>query len=205
MNWRHVLAFSRYPEFAQRVWWLHVVPRRLRAQGLSIGDDVQFLGMPIVTVEPGSQLVIGDRTTLCSVSTHTALGVNHPVVLRTLRSEAVLEIGADTGISGASICAAVSVRIGAQCLIGANVTIVDTDFHAMTATNRRYNRNPIDIGARPVYIGNNVFLGAGATVLKGVTIGANSVVGAGAVVATNVPPGVVVAGNPAHVVRELGR
>ena len=52
-------------------------------------------------------------------------------------------------------------------------------------------------------IGDNVWLGGGAIVLAGVTIGADSVVGAGAVVTRDVPPGVVVVGNPARVLRPV--
>ncbi len=58
-------------------------------------------------------------------------------------------------------------------------------------------------GVRPISIGRNVWIAGGATVLKGVTIGEDSVVGYGAVVASDVPAGVVVAGNPARVVRTL--
>ena len=54
-----------------------------------------------------------------------------------------------------------------------------------------------------MHLGDNVWLGGGAKVLKGVTIGENSVVAAGAVVTRDVPANVVVAGNPAQVVKEL--
>jgi maltose O-acetyltransferase len=57
--------------------------------------------------------------------------------------------------------------------------------------------------ARPVTIGDNVWLGGGAIVLPGVTIGENSVIGAGAVVTKDVPAGVVAVGNPARPVRTL--
>ena len=56
----------------------------------------------------------------------------------------------------------------------------------------------------PVDIGENVFVGMSVKILKGVTIGADSVIGAGAVVdLLRSPPGVIAAGNPARVVREL--
>ena len=55
----------------------------------------------------------------------------------------------------------------------------------------------------PVEIGENVFVGMGVKVLKGVTIGADSVIGAGAVVTSSIPSGVVAAGNPARVIRDL--
>ena len=57
--------------------------------------------------------------------------------------------------------------------------------------------------AKRVVIGDDVWLGGGAIVLPGVTIGPRAVVGAGAVVSKDVPPDVVVAGNPAKVIREI--
>ena len=52
-------------------------------------------------------------------------------------------------------------------------------------------------------VGDDVWIGAGAIVVSGVTVGSGSVIGAGAVVTRDVPPGVVVAGNPARVLRAL--
>lgn len=55
-----------------------------------------------------------------------------------------------------------------------------------------------------VHIGNNVWLGAGAIVLPGITIGDNSVIGAGSVVTRDIPPNVVAVGNPCRVMRPIG-
>jgi acetyltransferase-like isoleucine patch superfamily enzyme len=60
------------------------------------------------------------------------------------------------------------------------------------------------IVAAPIVIQRNVWLAAGATVLQGVTVGEDSVVAAGAVVTRDVPPGMLVAGVPAQVVRPIG-
>ena len=59
------------------------------------------------------------------------------------------------------------------------------------------------IESRPIVIGRNVWIAAGATILGGVTVGDNAVVGAGAVVTCDVPPNTFVAGAPARVVRQL--
>jgi acetyltransferase-like isoleucine patch superfamily enzyme len=198
-----LLSFSRYPEFVRLAYWRTVVIWRIKKLGVSLQKGVRFFGMPIVTVHVGSSIEIGENASLCSTSYYTALGVNHPIILRTLRESAKIKIGADSGLSGTTICAAVSVTIGSQCLIGANVTIVDNDFHAINPTNRRHNTSQNDIGASPVVIEDNVFIGACAIILKGVTIGKNSVVGAGSVVVSNVPENVVVAGNPAKVIRQI--
>jgi hypothetical protein len=78
---------------------------------------------------------------------------------------------------------------------GAYVT--DCDWHGI------YDRTERDTQAYPVHIGNNVWVGDHATVLKGVSIGDNSIVAACSVVTKDVPPNVIVAGNPARIVKEL--
>ena len=198
-----LLSFSRYPEFLRLAYWRTVVIWRIKNMDVSLQEGVKIFGMPIFSIHKGSSIEIGENASLCSSSYYTALGVNHPVILRTLREGAVIKIGADTGLSGTTICAAISVNIGKQCLIGANVTIVDNDFHTLNPINRRHNTNPTDISACPVIIEDNVFIGTNVIILKGVTIGKNSVIGAGSVVVGNVPENVVVAGNPAKVIRKL--
>ena len=69
-----------------------------------------------------------------------------------------------------------------------------TATHPLDATERRSGLE----GAKPIRIGNNVWLGGGAIVLAGVTIGDDAVIGAGSVVTRDVPAGAVVVGNPAR-------
>ena len=91
-----------------------------------------------------------------------------------------------------------SIRIGEDVRIGPNVQLL-TPTHPIEPLNRRDGWE----GAEPIVIEDNVWIGGGAIVLAGVTIGADSVVGAGAVVTKDVPPGVVVAGNPARILRRV--
>lgn len=184
-------------------WWQFYVPLRLRAMGVVLGQDVRFYGMPIVRMVKGSSIRLGDRVVLCSDSRFTDLGVNHPVVLRTLRTGAKIVIGNDCGISGGSICAARRIEMGNECLIGANVTIIDTDFHAIKPAGRRFNGNHHEINASPVCIEENVFIGTGSIVLKGVQIGMNSVIGAMSVVLHDISNNAVWAGSPARLIAEL--
>lgn len=172
----------------------------LRRKGVRLGAGVGMNGLPIVTLAKASVIELGEKVVLCSESKSTDLGVSRPVILRTLRPGARISIGSNSGLSGTVICAAVEVVIGEECLFGANVTIVDTDFHAIKPQGRRYNLNPADIPAAPVIIADNVFIGAGAMILKGVSIGKNSVIGAGAIVTKDVPENVIAAGNPARVI-----
>ena len=172
----------------------------LRGLGVDFGSNLILKGLPSVHRFPGSSIVIGRNVMLISYTADTALGVNHAIKIETLANGASLVIGDDVGISGGSICAQVDVRIGARCMLGANVTIADTDFHPLAA-KRRYASEGVRAAA--VEIGEDVFLGSNVMVLKGVRIGAHSVIGAGSVVTRDIPPNAVAAGNPCRVLRLL--
>lgn len=183
-------------------WWQVSIPIRLRRRGLILGEDLTFYGMPIISMEIGSNISIGKQVVLTSHSAFTALGVARPCILRTLNPEARINIGQGSGLSGAVICAAESVQIGKECLFGADVMVTDTDFHPIDYRNRRFASLDSAM-AVPIVIGDNVFIGARSMVLKGVTIGADSVIGAGSLVVSDIPPKVVAAGVPARVMREI--
>ena len=86
--------------------------------------------------------------------------------------------------------------IGDGSLIGHNVVLATLD-HDL-APEKRHILHPA-----PIHIGNNVWIGAGAVVTKGVTIGDNAVIAAGAVVTRDIPPNVIAAGVPAKVLRAI--
>jgi acetyltransferase-like isoleucine patch superfamily enzyme len=123
-------------------------------------------------------------------------------------------VGDFTLLNGALIMAEEQVEIGSHVLVSWNVGIADSDFHPIAPAQRMqdtfalapfYRDRPPrpPIRTAPVVIKDNVWIGMGAVILKGVTIGENSVVAAGAIVTRDVPPNVVVAGNPAVVVKQL--
>ena len=90
------------------------------------------------------------------------------------------------------------VTIGDDCFIGPNVSIY-TACHSTDVEERNSRRE----WARPVTIGNNVWIGGGTTILPGVTIGHNVTIGAGSVVVRDIPDNSVAVGNPCRVVRTL--
>ena len=92
------------------------------------------------------------------------------------------------------------VFIGDYVMIGPNVTIA-TAGHPIQPDLRR---KAIQFN-QPVHIGNNVWIGANALILPGVTIGDNSVIGGGSVVTKDIPANVVAVGNPCKVLREIGK
>lgn len=145
-----------------------------------IGIGSKFYGFPVIFRHAGSRVEIGDHFEDRNWLVANPLGVNHPTIICTWKKGASIKIGNDVGISGGSIVAAQKVEIGDGTLIGANVTIIDTDFHPVASSARRYDQK--NIKSRSINIGKNVFIGMNAIILKGVTIPDNSVVPAGSVV-----------------------
>jgi maltose O-acetyltransferase len=111
-----------------------------------------------------------------------------------------------------------NIRMGARAFVNANCVFLDCaaivigdDFQCGPGAQLLTPEHPLDAverkagleSARPIRIGDDVWLGGGAIVLAGVTIGDRAVVGAGAVVTKDVPADVVAAGNPARVIRIL--
>lgn len=97
------------------------------------------------------------------------------------------------------------ITIGERVLIAPDVKIY-TATHPLNAKERYYETNDgcvhIQDMAKPVQIGNDVWVGGGSIILPGVTIGNNVIVGAGSVVTKNIPDNVIVAGNPARIIKE---
>ncbi len=91
------------------------------------------------------------------------------------------------------------IYVGDKVMFAPNVTVA-TAGHPINP-ELRYQAMQYNI---PVHIGNNVWIGANAVVLPGVTIGDNSVIGAGSVVTKDIPANVVAVGNPCRVIREIG-
>jgi acetyltransferase-like isoleucine patch superfamily enzyme len=111
-----------------------------------------------------------------------------------------VSIGSGCGISGSTIYAMNEINIGDNVLIGGNCKIIDNDFHPLRAS-QRIDQKVEDIKKRPIIIGDGCFIGANSIILKGTTLGKNCVVGAGSVVSGSFPDNVVIAGNPAKVIK----
>ncbi len=165
------------------------------------GRGWSFFGVPIIQKHRQSRIEIGDFMQLRSSVHSNPLGPNHPVILYTGAKDAHLCIGNRFAMSGGSICCANSIVIGDDVSLGANSIVADTDFHPLAISERRVTT----MGGKtaPVVIENDTFIGMNCLILKGVTIGCGSVIGAGSVVTRSIPPGVIAAGNPAKVLREL--
>lgn len=139
-------------------------------------------GVRIVRLGGGTRVVVGRDVLLA-----------HDVGLHLRDRGAVLTIGDGTFVNHRTELVAHSrVTIGRHCLLAWDVLVLDSDSHSVDGAPH----------TAPVAIGDRVWIGARATVLKGVTVGDGAVVAAGSVVTKDVPPRALVAGNPARVVRE---
>jgi acetyltransferase-like isoleucine patch superfamily enzyme len=100
-------------------------------------------------------------------------------------------------MNGVRISSASSITIGDGCMLGNHCYITDADWHDI------HDRTSTPGGTAPIVLDRGAWIGDSAIVCKGVRVGENSIVGAGAVVTKDVPPNVIVAGNPARVVKKL--
>jgi acetyltransferase-like isoleucine patch superfamily enzyme len=169
--------------------------------GLPWGQGWQLFGLPILQIHRQAKVQIGGHLSLRSTPHSNPLAPAHPVVISVRRAGASLRIGNHFGMTGGVIVVEEQIEIGDWVYVGANCSIVDTDFHALDYATRI---GPNDAGkTKPVVIEEGVFIGMNSLILKGAHIGARSVIGAGSVVAGHIPSGVIAAGNPAKVIRAL--
>ncbi len=92
------------------------------------------------------------------------------------------------------------ISIGKNCKIGTSVEMLDSDFHGINLADRSRSRPE---WAKPVVVGDNVFIGSNTRILKGVTIGSGSVIANSSVVTRDIPSNVIAGGNPAKVIKEI--
>lgn len=165
-----------------------------RIKGINIGRRTHFIGLTHFYRKINSSISIDGSCKFLSSPSSNLIGINRPCILSTLEQNAVIIIGSNCGFSGTVIGAFKSITLGKDVLCGANTLITDSDWH----TDDSRCGDP-----EPIIIENNVWLGEGVKVLKGVTIGENSVIGAGSVVTKNIPKDVIAAGNPCKVIKEI--
>jgi acetyltransferase-like isoleucine patch superfamily enzyme len=161
--------------------------RKLRYGRRLVLDGLAFIG-------PGSTLQIG-REGRIELGRWSWIG--HGTKLRC--HEGAISIGAKSVLGQeCTISAYKQVSIGRECVIADRVMLIDFD-HGVVDVDVPIRLQ--GIYKRDVRVGNNVWIGYGACVLRGVTVGDNAVIGTNAVVTKDVPDNAVVAGVPARVIR----
>jgi acetyltransferase-like isoleucine patch superfamily enzyme len=174
LSWRRRAALA--------LGWITTLPYRVPGRRIQIGAGL--LGNGRLRIRgPG-------RTILeAGVNAWSHAEVNQLV---TTQAQARIRIGPNVRLNGCTLVAASAIDVGADCVLG-SCFIRDHE----PAPGQR------DAPARPIVLEDNVWVGGQAAIMPGVRIGKNSVVGIHAVVFDDVPPDVIVVGNPARVVRPV--
>jgi acetyltransferase-like isoleucine patch superfamily enzyme len=171
---------------AQTLGWVTTLPYRLNPR-VTIGAGLLGNGR-LRIVGPG-RVILGR-----GVNAWSHAEVNR---LITTRPGAVIQVGPNARLNGCTIIAAERVEVGADCVLG-SCEIRDQLPYSEAPLRRREPS-----AAQPVILEENVWIGGQVSVLPGVRIGRDAVVGMHAVVFKDVPPGVIVGGNPARIIRAL--
>jgi acetyltransferase-like isoleucine patch superfamily enzyme len=181
---RHRMLTPSYARLFCRYLWrrfLTAAGRRWASDGpFFLGRDLELKIEPRGQIRFGRFVWIGDGT---KIRCH----------------EGVVEIGAKTVMGQeCTISAYQRVRIGEQCVIADRAMFIDFD-HGVVEVERPIRSQ--GIYKRDVEVGNNVWIGYGACILRGVSVGDNSVIGTNAVVTKDVPANAIVGGVPARIIR----
>jgi acetyltransferase-like isoleucine patch superfamily enzyme len=185
----------RYPSGWWGRWCLIV-------SGVIYGENLRIYSSPVIVRHFNSSIVLGNNVTLLNNSFENPAGVAHKTVFATPVNGAKIIIGNNVGISGAVICANCQITIKNNVLIGVGARIYDSDFHPLDRSKRRIDDQG-SIHVAPVLIEDDVWIGAYAFILKGVTIGEGAIVAAGSVVTHSVAPNTIVGGAPAKLLKIL--
>ena len=163
-------------------------------------------GIPIISVsyKTRGRVTIGDNLRMNNGNTSNNIGFTTRCTF-VVAGGAHLCIGKNVGISQTALCAiGADITIGDNSLFGGGTRVYSSDFHSSSYIDRRsvvtdYKNKK----SAPVIIGNDCFIGAGTTILKGVTIGSRTIIGAGSVVTKSIPDDCIAAGNPCRVIKRI--
>lgn len=182
-------GLKRLHRAVERAWLLHFIRPQLDA-----------LGPHCKVMQPWYLKLHGSRISF-GRCVHVITAADRRVRLTTWAHESDqgrIDIGDYCLICpGVRLDSASRIEIGSNSMIAAGAYLTDADWHDVYDRTR-----PIGATA-PIRLADNVWIGDGAIVCKGVAIGANSIIGAGSVVTSDIPANVIAAGNPAAVIRPL--
>lgn len=176
-------CFWKAINYSSALWW-----------NVKIGKGCKFYGKAHFNRLQDCEIEIGNKCTFNSSHSSNLIGVYSPCMISTIAKGAKIEIGNGCGFSGTVIGAGLHIKLGNNVRCGANTLITDSDWHS---DDYRTGED------KPVTIEDNVWLGYGVKVLKGVHIGKNSLIGANSVVTKDIPANVIAVGNPCRVIKQL--
>lgn len=173
----------------------------LKFMKVKYGKGLILKGIPIIINKPGAKLEFGKNVIIKSSFLSNLIGLYQRTIIVTRTKNAEIIIGNNVGMSGVTIYARESIRIGNNTNIGGNTKILDNDFHPLEIEDRNLDIKE-KIKTKPIIIGENCFIGCNALILKGTVLGDGCIVGAGAVVSGRFEENnCIIAGNPARIIK----
>ncbi len=177
--------------FLVRTWlWYHL---SFKKKFTSIKSPPRAWGIWNIMVH-GSSIRLGENVVFIGGTGART----HLTTIKMGKHEGSITIGNNVLVmSGVRVSSASGITIGDDTMLANFCYLTDADWHDI------HDRTEVVGATSPIVLEKNVWIGDSAIVCKGVRVGENSIVGAGAVVTKDVPPNVVVAGNPAKIVKRL--
>lgn len=172
---------------ARAVGFITTLPYRLRGPRVAIGPGL--LGNGRLRISGPGRFELGADINAWSHA--------EPNRLITTTPQALIRVGRNVRLNGCTLIAAESIEVGDDCVLGS--CEIRDHLPSFSMPGRTYSP-----AHAPVILEDNVWVGGQVSILPGVTVGRNSVLGIHAVVSSPVPSNVIVAGNPARVIRNLG-
>ena len=171
---------------------------------LKYGKGIWFRGTPAIYADKSSNILFNigkDKTNIFSHPLSNMIGLSQRCII-VAKNGGIIVINDGVCMSGCTIYSMDSITIGRNTDIGSGCKIIDNDFHPLPYSQPHPEEQLDKVKKRPIVIGEGCFIGANSIILKGTTLGKNVVVGAGSVVCGTFPDNVIIAGNPARVVKE---
>lgn len=187
----------------------------LKKENGNLVDISSYDGLKVDFFGKGNNIIISEGAIFHNVhikareNNHIVIGKTHPRGIRNTvidlagSMNSIVKIGNNTSIESARLAMAnensTSITIGESCMLSSNITFRSTDGHVIYSLNSKGAINR----SRPIHIGDRVWIGSGATILKGTQVQADSIIATMAVVSKSFDKtNIIIAGNPAKIVKE---
>ncbi|NWJ51491.1 MAG: acyltransferase [Bacteroidetes bacterium] len=190
-----IRVFYLLQKFSERIALFFI----LKFKGVCYNNLSTFRGIPFIL--NNGKIIIEDNVIINSKYRNNPIGGNSNSSFWTKKGGKII-ISKGVRISNSAFVSEKGIFIGKNTFIGGDCKIYDTDFHSLLF-EERIQRPDINVKSAKVHIGEEVFIGTGAIIMKGVNIGEKSIIGAGSVVTKNIPAGEIWGGNPARFIRKL--
>lgn len=162
-------------------------------------EDTSIYWKSKLYTKNGGKIQVGNNCKIGTSERGYHAGMPFFTTLLVDRKDALIKIGDNCRLNGVYVHAQKFISIGNNCVMASGVNIIDSNGHETNSNNRTIGRDqPGDI-----IIGNNVWIGLNAIILKGTYIGDNSIIAAGSVVKGNFPQNSLITSNTKCIVKQI--